>query len=1554
MALPTADDFFGPAPAPGAAPRLPTADEFFGPAPTESDRLYAEGDASAALDHYFHHTVVGRLLDAVGQGAEQGWGADPLGPSPETEAFLRKSGVWNDYEKGQHSIVRAFNEALMRPAGVALEAALRGSTAVFRGAQALIAQTGEEAGAPQLGRELAALPEAFPETPRTFIGMPPTPGAIAAAAERGYRIGGAAERFMPESFREMLPDIGQARGLGVVGEGEAGWKGTEEPEPRAAETRAAAIKEQVEAAKEAPSEAPVEAPPAKPDLHAAARAIAPEVFTEYDALAERKDTLRRRLDDLRGGEDIRELEDRIDEMRGRRLEAPSGAQRRMMADQITALEDRREAMVDERRGGADTAEMADLRQQMMAADFRMRDLAPQVSAAYRDAEEMPPAAAVVPREITPPAPEAAPAAAPPETVPAPAAVPTPMPAVEAAPAAPALQPVPIPVTLGNIVGDVSGKLVAAGRPQAEADAAAALIGEYYRARAARFGGAKGTPEQLYAAEAPDIAGAVRGRKGATGKTVVGDARSTITLFNSADASTFLHETGHDWLNRLVRDAADPQAPAGLIEDSRTVRQWLGAAEGAEITTRQHEKFARGFERYMMEGRAPSQSLADVFAKFKQWLTQIYQTVARLRAPITDDVRAVFDRLLAAPEERTVITPDETPSLAERHALEVEATAPEHAAAVAESVRQEAEDLARRAPEVLDELPRGRGAAAEVGVGPREGTAADRDAAAARLGARAPGDAEGVGTTVPSGGEVAPEGAGVPPKPAEPAASGDRFGARADADFDKAGNIRLDNLNIPEDVNQVLRLAAARANDFMDERRGVISDAQVLDLADALGTTPDKLNTRRIGQAFNAEEIVAARKLLIQSATRVRDLAAIAASSEADADLLAYAEARDRHLMIQGQVAGITAEAGRALRAFRMLEGAKGAAELSQLLEETTGKTLFQLRQEAKAAAALETPQQVAKFARDQAKPTFGDMILEYWVNGLISGPATHTTYAVGNALLALWKTGPETGMAAAVGAVRRALGAEGDRVLLGEVPAQLYGLMKGARDGVMAAGQAARTGLTVPLPGEELTGFAVAPRPQAIPNFTIRGVPIPLGTVVRLPTRLIAVIHSFFRMMNYEREMAGLAYRQAAEEGLSGNALAARIGEITTDPDAGLMEKARGSATELTLMGKGGQLTAAISHLTNVKFAGVRWLKFIDPFVHISSNVIEQAVLERTAAGVLSPRIRADLLGRNGGVAQDVALGRMLAGSALAVGIGSLAAEGLISGSGPSDPKEAATWRLTGWMPHSIRIGDSWIDIHRLGTLGLATGIAADLYEVAHMITHDDLVTVAHGLAHAFTQNILDESFMRGPADLIKAVTDPDRYGKRYFQQMFASFTPYSVGSSQVARAIDPYSRQTRSLMDEIKSKIPWLSETLLPRRDIWGEPIPNRDVVGVAGLSAIYQTKVNNDPVNRALINAGVFPAQPERKIRGVELSDQQYDDFSRIAGRMAKQRLNAIVGGPGFAALPQEIRGDLIRETIRTAREAARSLVMMQNPSIISQAVSNKVQGVRPGQPRPSLVPP
>lgn len=61
-------------------------------------------------------------------------------------------------------------------------------------------------------------------------------------------------------------------------------------------------------------------------------------------------------------------------------------------------------------------------------------------------------------------------------------------------------------------------------------------------------------------------------------------------------------------------------------------------------------WARGGERYLMEGKAPSSALQRLFETFRGWLLSIYKTVNALRAPITPEIREVFDRLLATDEE----------------------------------------------------------------------------------------------------------------------------------------------------------------------------------------------------------------------------------------------------------------------------------------------------------------------------------------------------------------------------------------------------------------------------------------------------------------------------------------------------------------------------------------------------------------------------------------------------------------------------------------------------------------------------------------------------------------------------------------------------------------------------------------------------------------------------------------------------------------------------------------------------------------------------------------
>ena len=134
--------------------------------------------------------------------------------------------------------------------------------------------------------------------------------------------------------------------------------------------------------------------------------------------------------------------------------------------------------------------------------------------------------------------------------------------------------------------------------------------------------------------------------------------STITLLAKADLSTFLHETGHFYLETLAAMASAPDAPAEIAQDMQTVLGWFGFEGTAadwltqDVNARRdaHEKFARGFEAYLFEGKAPSTELTRLFGRFRAWLTHIYKSIRALDVEINDDIRSVFDRLLASEQQ----------------------------------------------------------------------------------------------------------------------------------------------------------------------------------------------------------------------------------------------------------------------------------------------------------------------------------------------------------------------------------------------------------------------------------------------------------------------------------------------------------------------------------------------------------------------------------------------------------------------------------------------------------------------------------------------------------------------------------------------------------------------------------------------------------------------------------------------------------------------------------------------------------------------------------------
>lgn len=163
----------------------------------------------------------------------------------------------------------------------------------------------------------------------------------------------------------------------------------------------------------------------------------------------------------------------------------------------------------------------------------------------------------------------------------------------------------------------------------------------------------------------------------------GGMQRVISLMQSADQSTFMHEMAHNFLFDLEHIAG--VAPESrYAKDLTTIQKWAswtkgmageyaGKASFAEFRDREdkilaaekkgdtaeverlkrewmQERFARGFEEYLRSGEAPAQGLRAVFRRFKAWLTRIYKDVTGAGVRASAEVEAIMARMIATDEE----------------------------------------------------------------------------------------------------------------------------------------------------------------------------------------------------------------------------------------------------------------------------------------------------------------------------------------------------------------------------------------------------------------------------------------------------------------------------------------------------------------------------------------------------------------------------------------------------------------------------------------------------------------------------------------------------------------------------------------------------------------------------------------------------------------------------------------------------------------------------------------------------------------------------------------
>ncbi len=745
---------------------------------------------------------------------------------------------------------------------------------------------------------------------------------------------------------------------------------------------------------------------------------------------------------------------------------------------------------------------------------------------------------------------------------------------------------------------------------------------------------------------------------------------------------------------------------------------------------------------------------------------------------------------------------------------------------------------------------------------------------------------------------------------------------------KQSNISLKNAQTTDDINALINRTADENEAFEKSRRGVVSNEQTVD--ESSNYSMEDLLGRKPGEAFNAAQVTSARQILIKSAQELKVMAQkIMDGNATEKDMLEFRQMGASHTAIQYQVSGMTAEAGRALQAFRITATGDTQVSVVQMrhaLELSGGST------SAEAMAKLVLDSQDLASLNKATRETYGikttDLFFEYWINGLLSGPTTHMVNMLSNAAVMVHGTA-DRAAANMWGTILRS--SPEDKIYAQEAEAQLLGMIMGFEDALNMSWKSLKTGQ-----GQfDSMGKVEQRKYNSIDSVKVgdlmqsrgfgnidkdsnlaKGIDL-LGEFMRLPGRALQAEDDMFKVLNYRMELNALAIRQARGEGHKGQALADRILELIEKPTEeihlGAVHFARENTFTNALGADGRKLQGIINDYPV--------LKIMMPFMRTLVN-IQKYTLKHTPLALFAQSVRNDL--RKGGAARDLALGKMTVGSMFS-GYGLyMAMNGQVTGGGHNWRGVRASDYRQGWQAYSIKGPDGqWVKYDRFDPVGMYFGLVADAYEISVYGTHEDATEAAQAVAMALYKNMTNKTYAKGFTDFHEALTKGGGYWTRWVENFAASTVPYTSLISTGKRMVDPVIRDAQGVIEKIRSRTPGLSGDLPPRVNLYGEALVMEGGMMARGMNPFrtatpeptyVDTQVRENEVNvvgvRDYLGDGRFK---------VPLDTWQHHDYQVLAGQSLYFELENMMMGNAYQDAttgPDGGRASMIKQKVKELR--------------------------------------
>lgn len=610
------------------------------------------------------------------------------------------------------------------------------------------------------------------------------------------------------------------------------------------------------------------------------------------------------------------------------------------------------------------------------------------------------------------------------------------------------------------------------------------------------------------------------------------------------------------------------------------------------------------------------------------------------------------------------------------------------------------------------------------------------------------------------------------------------------------------------------------------------------------------------------------------------------------------------------------------RALNSRKAARQRAELAESMTDVLAQYGADPHVLARMVLGLHTTAQVTKFARDAAKATTWEKIVEAWKASILSGPVTQMANIMGNTTFAAMR--PIVDIVAATGG--RLVGAS-ERVIAAEPLARVLGNLQGAKDALVTAGEALRVAYEDGGVRGVVKEIAVGGEGgiQKVDQFR-KAIDGTVGDVVRLPFRALSLTDEFFKTVNDRGERYSLAVRQAVREDYNVNTreFRERVADLVQN-DTAIATKGAEAALRFTFntpLGAKGQAVQNLVQKAN--------LQLVVPFIRTPANIFKEMIRLSPLAPVIKEWRQAY---EAGGADRAKAVSEMAMGTTIGAVVSSLVLDGSVTGQGDPDPNKRRTDVAAGKQPYSVKVGDTYYSYQRMQPVGTLMGMAADLTEIWQHLTEDEGTKAQTMLSIAFANAVTQQTFLQGITSVVQVLADPQRYGPRFFQQYAGSVVPAAV--AQITAMNDPLVREVNSIVEAVKARLPGLRETLEPRiNELTGQPVQAKERLG--GISPITETEASKDPVlaEAMRLRVGVpktpkkvdLPAMGQRDIGKVELTPEQKTIFGGEGGKFIHEAMTNIIGAPEWDSMRDLERKIVFEKIIKKGHEVAGKLVLSQ----------------------------